>query len=127
MLTGSVVGGAIGDVTGICGAVGGWDGGGEVSLKYSDICRRRVEFLGPLSCWTASLFIPTLTHLLRRQARHWFLCVLSTMQSPSDLALQTYCLLRRIDLCRKTTKNKGLENQGIQISWESRFGLCFFD
>jgi hypothetical protein len=43
----------------------------ECSLKKSDICLRRVEFLGPRSCCTASLFMPTATQRLRRQARHW--------------------------------------------------------
>ena len=41
------------------------------SLKYKDICRLKVEFLGPLSCCTASLFIPTSAHLFNRHARHW--------------------------------------------------------
>ena len=30
-------------------------------------------FLGPRSCWTASLFIELSKHFLSRQARHWFL------------------------------------------------------
>ena len=67
------------------------------SLKYMDICLRRVELRGPLSCWTASLFIPTEAQRFSRQARHWFRWVLSMTQLPSDLALQTYCRLRRIE------------------------------
>jgi hypothetical protein len=42
------------------------------SLKYMDICLRRVELRGPLSCWTASLFMPTEAHRFSLQARHWF-------------------------------------------------------
>lgn len=44
-----------------------------------------------------SLFIPTSTHLRRRQARHWLRWVLSTKQTPSLLALQTYWRFRRIE------------------------------
>lgn len=53
------------------------------------IWRRSVELRGPRSCWTASLFMPTLTHFRRRQARHWFRWVLSTTHFPSVFALQT--------------------------------------
>ena len=60
------------------------------SLKKSDICLLSVEFLGPRSCCTASLFMPTAMQRLRRHARHWLRCVLSTRQPPSDLDLQTY-------------------------------------
>ena len=44
--------------------------GETCSLKYNDIWRLKVEFRGPLSCCTASLFMPTLTHRCNRQARH---------------------------------------------------------
>ena len=67
------------------------------SLKYKDIWRLRVEFLGPLSCWTASLFMPTSAHLFKRHALHWLRWVLSTRQLPSVLALQTYCRFRLIE------------------------------
>ena len=67
------------------------------SLKKSDIWRRRVEFLGPRSCWTASRFMPTAMQRRRRQARHWLRCVLSTRQPPSVLDLHTYCRFRRIE------------------------------
>lgn len=50
-----------------------------------------------------SLFMPASRHLRSRQARHWFLCVLSTRHAPSPFALHTYCLFRRIDLCNKHT------------------------
>lgn len=46
-----------------------------------------------------SLFIPAFTHLLRRQALHWFLCVLSTGHLLGFLDLHTYCLFLLIDLC----------------------------
>ena len=36
----------------------------------SAICFLMVLFLGPRSCWTASLFIPTSIHLLSRHPRH---------------------------------------------------------
>ena len=67
------------------------------SLKKSDIWRRRVEFLGPRSCCTASRFMPTVTQRRRRQARHWLRCVLSTRQPPSVLDLHTYCRLRLME------------------------------
>lgn len=51
--------------------------------------------------------MPASTHLRNRQARHWFRWVLSTTQLPSDLALHTYCLFRRIDRC-KDKHNDGL-------------------
>ena len=44
--------------------------GETCSLKYNDIWRLKVEFRGPLSCCTASLFMPTLTQRCNRQARH---------------------------------------------------------
>lgn len=53
--------------------------------------------------------MPASVHLVSLQARHWFLCVLSTVQSlppaPPPWLLHMYCLLRLIDLC--TNLNKG--------------------
>ena len=71
------------------------------SLKKSDIWRRRVEFLGPRSCCTASRFMPTAMQRRRRQARHWLRCVLSTRHPPSVLDLHTYCRFRRIERCNE--------------------------
>lgn len=59
----------------------------HASLKYSDICRRIVEFRGPLSCWTAigknwkswSLGLKNLLH----QLPLWALCEISTSLKPS--------------------------------------------
>lgn len=73
-----------------------------VSLLMSiAICRRSVELRGPRSFCTASLFIPTSKHLRKRHALHWFRCVLSTIQSPSDLDLHTQFRSRRIDRLKK--------------------------
>jgi hypothetical protein len=47
--------------------------------------------------------MPASRHFTSLQALHWFLCVLSTKHLPSSLALQTYCLFLRIDLCSKTS------------------------
>ena len=62
-------------------------------------CLLNVELLGPLSCWTASLFIPASPHFFNLQALHWFLCVLSIGQSFELVPrpLQVYCRLRLID------------------------------
>ena len=79
---------------------------GWCSLKYNDICLLSVEFLGPLSCCTASLFMPTERHRLSLQARHWFLWVLSTTQAPSLLALHTYWRLRRMERCKLRRENR---------------------
>ena len=75
------------------------------SLKKRLICLRSVLFLGPRSCCTASLFMPTSMQRRRRQARHWLRWVLSTRQPPVvvplALDLQTYWRLRRIERCKE--------------------------
>lgn len=53
--------------------------------------------------YSPSLFMPACTHLCSLHALHWFLCVLSTTQLPSHLALHTYCLFLLIDLCNNKT------------------------
>lgn len=40
------------------------------SFKYRATCLLMVEFLGPLSCCTASRFIPASAHFEIRQALH---------------------------------------------------------
>ena len=66
----------------------------SLSAISSPTCLRMVAVLGPLSCCTDSLFMPTSRHLLRRQPLHWFLWVLSTLQRDPVLCwfLQGYSL-----------------------------------
>ena len=127
-----------------------------------DIWRRRVEFLGPRSCWTAvnsrldkkwiirelypisygefiimltlflrflpSLFMPTSTHLRRRQARHWFRWVLSTKQAPSLLALQTYWRFRRMERYNvkwKEENSQQIWSPNVPIEWVKTRNLAF--
>ena len=55
----------------------GGDGKVNPRVDMSSICFLMVAFLGPLSCCTASLFIPTSTHRLSLHPLHWLRCVLS--------------------------------------------------
>lgn len=61
----------------------------SLPLMNIAIWRRNVEFRGPRSFCTASLFMPTRKHFFSRHARHWFRCVLSTTHWPSVFALHT--------------------------------------
>ena len=64
----------------------------SLSAISSPTCLRMVALLGPLSCCTDSLFMPTSRHLLNLQPLHWFLWVLSTLHKEPVLCwfLQGY-------------------------------------
>jgi hypothetical protein len=66
-----------------------------------------------------SLFMPAWTHLRSRQARHWLRCVLSTMQLPSDLALQTYCLCLRMDRLKNPAQLRQVETIPLHLQVET--------
>ena len=100
-------------VEGSAGKAAGLAAAMVCSLKKSDIWRRRVEFLGPRSCCTASRFMPTAMQRRRRQARHWLRCVLSTRQPPSVLDLHTYCRFRRIERCNEEEETISMNDDFI--------------
>ena len=77
----------------------------SLSAMSSPTCLLMVAVLGPLSCCTDSLFIPTSRHLLSLQPLHWFLWVLSTLHrvevEEAPWFLHGYSLPRRMVRLKK--------------------------